>query len=93
MTKEQYEKYQQIESEIKPIRAFLLWCGDKYRDKTSGRYPFSIKTLCKRFAVKAERRWSTESDNEFKIPEELQRRIIKVTEEYLEEREKEQAAL
>lgn len=93
MTKEQYERYQDIEKEIKPIRRFLFWCGERYHDKTVGKYQFSLKTAVNRFLMRTNRHWVSESENEFQLPEELQRRVVKVMEDYLEEKEKEQAAL
>jgi hypothetical protein len=33
MTKEQYNKYKQIETELKPIKDFLFYCGNKYHEK------------------------------------------------------------
>ena len=93
MTKDQFEKYQKIEQEIAPVRAFLFWCGDRYKEPTVGEKPFSIKTTFKRFCLRRQFHGCTESDNLFEIPHDLQCRLVKVMEEYLDEREKEKEAL
>lgn len=93
MTKDQFEKYQKIEQEINPIRYFLSWCGKRYKDPTVGLKPFSIKTFFKRFCLYRHFPGVREADNLFEIPYDLQCRIVKVMEEYLEEREKEMEAL
>ena len=33
MTKEQYNKYKQIETELVPIKDSLFYCGNKYHGK------------------------------------------------------------
>lgn len=93
MTKEQFAKYQQIEEEIAPVRKFLFWCGNRYKEPRVSDYSFSLKTFLKNFSLKINRHWCTEQDNTFAIPRDLQCRIVRVMEEYLDEREKEKTAL
>ena len=49
MTEEQYKKYQALTQEIKPVKEFLSWCGDKYRERAIGQYSFRIKVFGKSF--------------------------------------------
>ena len=89
MTEEQYKKYQALTQEIKPVKAFLCWCGDRYRERTIGQYPFSIKVFGNKFSFRAKRYWVSETDNTFDIPFELQSRIVAVVKQYMDEKEKE----
>ena len=89
MTKEQYNKYTEITKELEPIKEFLLWCGNKYK-KVVYDYPFwiCISKRIKGFVIRNKvsfAKWKHETE----LPKELQRRIVKVVEEYVEEREKE----
>ena len=89
MTEEQYKKYQALTQEIKPVKEFLSWCGDKYRERAIGQYSFCIKVFGKKFSFRASRHWCSETDNTFDIPFELQSRIVAVVEQYMDEKEKE----
>lgn len=92
LTTEQYEKYKEIQEEIKPVKKFLEWCGtDKYKCKNVGKYRFSLRALFESRSVALYRNthFGTLSDNTYEIPEELQNRIIAVVENYVEEKEKE----
>lgn len=93
MTKDQFEKYQKIEQEIKPVRAFLFWCGNRYKEPTVEQKNFSIKTTFKNFCLRKHMPGWSESDCLYEIPYELQWRLVKVMEEYVDEREKEKEAL
>lgn len=44
MTKEQYKKYDKIQEELRPVKWFLNWCGDRYKDKSVSKYRFRIIT-------------------------------------------------
>lgn len=87
MTEQQYKEYKEIKEEIGQIKGFLSWCGDRYRINSIGRHRFSIKTFKDKFSLK--RLWycATENENTFDIPLELQKRIVKVVEDYVEEKE------
>lgn len=93
MTKEQYKHYQEITKEIEPIKSFLMWCGDRYKEKTICKPFFNIITKAKSFVMhKKHYLWSVEQ-NSYEIPFELQKRIVKVIEEYVDEKEKELESL
>ena len=49
MTKEQYKKYDKILEELQPVKWFLNWCGDRYKDKSVSKYRFRIITKAKQF--------------------------------------------
>lgn len=51
MTKEQYKHYQEITKEIEPIKSFLMWCGDRYKEKTICKPFFNIITKAKSFVM------------------------------------------
>ena len=89
MTEEQYKKYQALTQEIKPVKEFLSWCGDRYRERAIGQYSFRIKVFGKKLSFRASRHWCSETDNTFDIPFELQSRIVAVVEQYMDEKEKE----
>lgn len=93
MTQEQFKKYRAIEEEIKPLRKFLFWCGNRYKEPLVGKKPFFIKTAFKNFYLYRRFPGAIASDNAFEIPYDLQCRLVKVMEEYLDEREKEKEAL
>ena len=80
MTKEQFERYEKINKELAGVRGFLSWAGEKHRHTMIAKYRFSLKLI---------RHFSGESDNTFQIPLELQDRIIKIIEEYIDEKETE----
>lgn len=89
MTNEQYEKYKKLEEEVKPVKDFLFWCGDRYKDKTTGKYTFGILTKLNNFFMYKNSRFSSMESNTFEIPKELQKRIVQTIEEYVDEVEKE----
>ena len=88
MTKEQYEEYTIINDEVKQLKSFLMWCGNKYKDDSV------IKCKCKIYAKKTKialmRIWFSKSfsDNLFEVSDELQNRIIETIENYVNEKEK-----
>ena len=90
MTEEQYKKYQALTQEIKPVKEFLSWCGEKYHHKMGvGRYLFSIIASKERFALRADLPFGSIEQHTYPIPKELQKHIIEVIEQYVDEKEKE----
>ena len=90
MTIEQYEKYKKLEEEIKPVKDFLFWCGDRYKcEKVECEYRFNIVTKLEDFFLHRKGGLGNVERNDYKIPEELQKRIVTVLEEYMDEVEKE----
>ena len=89
MTKEQHEKYERLSRKIAPVKKFLFWCGDRYKEEAVSLYCFSIKTIGRKFALMARRHWCSVEDNTFEIPHDLQQRIVAVIEQYIDEKEKE----
>ena len=92
MTEEQYKKYTDIKNEIKSLKNFLSYCGNKYRTKMTNQHRFSIKTfksIKDKFFLYEKNGWGSMEDNTYEIPQELQKRIIEVVERYVEEKEKE----
>lgn len=88
MTEKQYKRYQEIEAEIKDTKKFLAWCGNKYHSY-NGKYPFILEKLRRGFALIVQRPWSNDIESKCYIPNELQRRIIEVVEQYIDEKEQE----
>ena len=89
MTHEKFNEYKKISDEIAGIKLFLQWCGDRYKDKTICKPFFNIIAKGKSFVLhKKYHLWSVEQ-NSYEIPHELQKRIVKVIEDYVDEREKE----
>lgn len=86
MTKDQYKKYKKIESEAEPVRWFLLWCGDRYKDKTLAKCGFNILTKAKNFFLQYDLYGELKTTD---IPIELQERIVKTIEDWVEEKEDE----
>ena len=70
MTEEQYKKYERLYSELQPVKTFLSWCGDRYKNQSTSKFQFKIITKAKNF-----------------FPEDLQKRIIALIEEWVEEKE------
>ena len=92
MTNEQYEKYKEIEKEIKPVKDFLFWSGMRYKNKTiTGFYKFSIKRIKMNFSLYIHRYFCSIPENTYELPIELQNRIIEVIEKYVDEKEQEMA--
>lgn len=85
MTKEQYNKYNQIETELKPIKDFLFYCGNKYHEKGAF-YSLSKLIIKRQFRIGTRKNME---DIEFVVLRDLHNRIIDVIEQYVEEKEKE----
>lgn len=85
MTKEQYDKYEEIKKDLEPIKDFLFYCGNKYHEK--GVCSFLSKLIIKRqFRIGTRKNM----DNiEFVVPRDLHNKIIDVIEQYVDEKEKE----
>lgn len=85
MTKEQYNKYKQIEAELEPIKDFLFYCGNKYHEK-------GVRYFLSRLIIKRQFRIGTRKNmdnNEFDVPRDLHDKIIDIIEQYVDEKEKE----
>ena len=89
MTNEQYEKYKSLSEELVPVKQFLNFCGDKYHNGCYGWYKFKILTKLKEFFMFAETNWGSMEERSYRMPKELQQRIVKVIEEYVDEKEEE----
>lgn len=89
MTKEQYEKYTKINKEVENLKNFLMWCGKRYKDNNVGKYPFQINAKTKKLDLRSMLQFSSIPDNTYEISVELQNRIIKTIENYVDEKEKE----
>lgn len=86
MTEEQYKQYDQKVKQLAPIKDFLKWCGNKYRGKGLSKYFFSLKAIRRNFSL--ERKCEIAKENTYTIPYELQQRIVKTIEDYVDEKEK-----
>lgn len=85
MTKEQYNKYNQIETELKPIKDFLFYCGNKYHEK-------GVRYDLIRLIIKRQFRIGTRKimyNKDFDVPKDLHDKIIDTIEQYIDEKEKE----
>lgn len=89
MTNEQYEKYKKKREELAPVKSFLFWCGDRYKNKTVGKHRFQIFTKCKEFFLHSDLDHIPTESNTYSLPKELQTRIVKAIEDYVDEVEKE----
>lgn len=87
MTKEQYKKYDKIQEELRPVKWFLNWCGDRYKDKSVSKYRFRIITKVKQFFLYKDIYFAR--DKEIEIPKDLQKRIVEVIEDWVDEKEQE----
>lgn len=85
MTKEQYNKYEEIKRDLEPIKDFLFYCGNKYHEK--GVRCFLSELIIKRQIWIGTRRIM--NNREFAVPRDLHNRIIDVIEQYVDEKEKE----
>ena len=93
MTEEQYKKYAEIRNEISPIVWFLNWCGDRYASDVGRGTRFELVTKAKNFFLRR-RFWARSlEDNTIELPYELQQRIVKVMEDWVEEKEQEMKEL
>lgn len=88
MTKEQFEAYNKSKQEIKPVRDFLTWCGDKYHTKGICKYRFLIFGKRKLF-FQMKAHFMRREENLFEIPDDLQDEIIKVVERWVDKKEQE----
>ena len=90
MTDKQFKKYKELNDKIQPIMRFLDWVGGKYSDRCVGVYEFGIRPNgFKKFALKLIRYWGNSLENTYEIPLELQKRIVKTIEQYVDEKQKE----
>ncbi len=85
MTKEQYNKYEEIKKDLEPIKDFLFYCGNKYHEK-GVRYILSKLIIKRQFRIGTRRNMD---NREFAVPRDLHNRIIDVIEQYVDEKEKE----
>lgn len=86
MTDEQFNKYQALKKEIEPLKAFLEWCGKKYRCYGIGQYP--MRLIKKKFSIGRKGNLIMD-DTIVEISIELQDQIIDVIEKYVDEKQKE----
>lgn len=90
MTEKQFVKYREIQEEIDPIKEFLFWCGNRYHGNGFGKYRFKLATCRKRFVLRrVGLAGGVVAGDTFKMPRELQERIIEVVEQYFDEKQKE----
>ena len=83
----QYKKYDKIQEELRPVKWFLNWCGDRYKDKSVSKYRFRIITKAKQFFLYKDIYFAR--DKEVEIPKDLQKRIVEVIEDWVDEKEQE----
>ena len=79
MTREQYKKYDKILEELRPVK----W----YKDKSVSKYRFRIITKAKQFFLYKDIYFAR--DKEIEIPKDLQKRIVEVIEQWVDEKEQE----
>lgn len=90
MTDKQFKKYKELNDKIQPIMNFLCWVGGKYSDNSISNYEFEIHPNgFKKFALKLKRYFGSSLENTYEIPLELQKRIVKTIEQYVDEKQKE----
>ena len=87
MTVQQYEEYKAKMNRLEPVKVFLFWCGERYRGKSVSKHHFRIKTIKQSFLLHIHS-YLVES-YDYEIPEDLQERIVKTIEEYVDEKERE----
>ena len=85
MTKEQFGKYAEIEKELRPIRDFLFYCGNRYHEKGVS-YCLSRLIIKRSFWIGTRRLMD---NKEFDVPRDLHDKIIDTIEQYIDEKEKE----
>lgn len=88
MTEQQYKAYEKISEEIAPLKNFLFWCGNRYRERSVTKYECRLVTKAKELLIGRKGCGGVES-REILLPRELQDKIIEVVENYVEEKEKE----
>lgn len=86
MTELQYQKYRLLKEEIEPIKNFLSWCGNKYRDKYVSFY--GMRLIKKEFKI-GRKGYGAIPNTEVTIPYELQERIVEVIEQWVDEKQRE----
>lgn len=90
MTEKQYKEYDEKKKRIEPLKQFLSLCGNRYHDKDFvSKYPFQIRTVGIRFFLERLFYLCNNEEKTFKIPDDLQDRIVNVIEEYVDEKMKE----
>lgn len=94
MTKDQFDRYNKIKKELKPLYGFLFWCGNRYRESTRKQH-FSIIRNKKKWGLKASAMWDTnlKEIGNHELPEDLRERIITAMEDYVAEKEAELEAI
>lgn len=92
MTKEQINKYREIEKEIQPLKELMEFCGEKYRARHIFEpWKLRIRRFAQTFWLSAH--GVPEYCSDVVIPAELQTEIVAVIENYIERREKEMEEL
>lgn len=92
MTKEQVERYQEIEAEIRPLKGLMEFCGKKYREpQFFNPWKMIIRRFCQ--VIRLSGRGLPECYTDVAVPKELQTEIVEVIENYIERREKEMEEL
>lgn len=92
MTKEQVEKYRKIEDEIRPLKEYMKFCGERFRKYTNcNPWKMRLRRLGK--VIRLSGRGLPECYTDIAIPKELQIEIVAVIENYIERREKEMEEL
>lgn len=89
MTEEQYKKYGNLCSKLQPVKTFLSWCGDRYKNQATSKFRFKIITKTKNFFLYRKWHSATTKENTFEIPEDLQKRIVAAIEDWVDEKENE----
>lgn len=86
MTEQQFQEYQEVNSELDEIQRFLCSCGHEMRGKWNVvRCSFRIGFNKRKLALKKK---DSVTDWMFYPSEELQNRIVKCIEEYAKEKKK-----
>lgn len=89
MTEEQYKKYGNMYSELQPVKTFLEWCGDRYKNQVTRKFDFKIIAKAKNLFLYRKFYAANIEENTYEIPEDLQKRIVIVIEDWVEEKENE----
>lgn len=92
MTEQKYKEYERLYKEIRPLKDFLSVCGDEFRDKENCRFivPFRLNVKSIKVQHKSARRFDYERGiGEYEIPASIQRKIVALVEEYVEQKEEE----
>ena len=89
MTKQQYEQYSVIRTEIAPLKDFLFWCEKQQIDAWFTKHKCYLITKAKQILLGAKKGKGDVTRKEFEMPKELQEKIVKVVRDYVTEKEKE----